>query len=195
MASARRMGPKDSDTRRLMLDSAEDILRDEGYAALTSRRVAERVGLKQRLVYYYFETMDDLVAESFRRLATREIARLGAALDSPQPLHELWSVSINTNDARLVSEFMALANRNPALRDEVIAFIQRSRELQVQAVSRAFTDRGFELPKLPPVAITLLATSVALACTREAALGVSMGHAEIDELVSWCLARAEPAPA
>ena len=48
-----------------MLDSAEDILREEGYGALTSRRVAERLGVKQRLVYYYFRTMDDLIAETF----------------------------------------------------------------------------------------------------------------------------------
>ena len=54
-----------------MLDGAEVILRDEGYGALTSRRVAECINVKQRLVYYYFKTMDDLIVETFRRLSLR----------------------------------------------------------------------------------------------------------------------------
>lgn len=58
-----------------MLDSTGDILREEGYGALTSRRVAERLGVKQRLVYCYFQSMDDLIAEIFRRLAARELQR------------------------------------------------------------------------------------------------------------------------
>src|SRR4051812_6128286 len=37
---ARRMGPEGSATWNLMLDGAEAILREEGYAELTSRRVA-----------------------------------------------------------------------------------------------------------------------------------------------------------
>jgi AcrR family transcriptional regulator len=50
--SDRRMGPPGSDNWHAMLDGAEAILRDEGHAALTSRAVAERIGVKQRLVYY-----------------------------------------------------------------------------------------------------------------------------------------------
>jgi hypothetical protein len=33
---------------------------DEGYAAVSSRRVAHRLGFNAALVYYYFENMDDL---------------------------------------------------------------------------------------------------------------------------------------
>ena len=44
------MGPVNSTTWSLVLDGAESILKEEGYAALTSRRVAERVGIKQQLV-------------------------------------------------------------------------------------------------------------------------------------------------
>ena len=46
-------------------------MRDEGYAAVTSRRVAEQAGLKPQLVHYYFRTMDDLFLEMFRRGADR----------------------------------------------------------------------------------------------------------------------------
>lgn len=193
MASTRRMGPPGSATWNLILDGAEAILRDEGYAALTSRRIAERIGIQQRLVYYYFLTMDDIMVEAFRRLAKRELERLDTALQSERPLHEVWGICIHTSDARLISEFMALANRSDGVRTEVIDYIERTRALQVEALTRAIGRGGAGgLASLPPVAITFMATSFALALNREAQLGISMGHREIEELIAGGLASLEP---
>ena len=69
MASARRIGAPDAKNRMVLLDAAEQLMIDEGYAAVTSRRVAEKAGLKPQLVHYYFRTMDDLFLEVFRRYA------------------------------------------------------------------------------------------------------------------------------
>ena len=77
--SDRRMGPPGSENWHAMLDGAEDILREEGHAALTSRRIADRIGVKQRLVYYYFRTMDDLIVEMFHRRSEMELTRLREA--------------------------------------------------------------------------------------------------------------------
>ena len=190
------MGPSGSATWHLMLDGAEAILREEGYAELTSRRIAERVGIKQQLVYYYFKTMDDLMVEAFRRLSKRELERFEQALRADRPLHEIWGIAINTNDARLISEFMALANRSEGVKAEVIAFIEHSRRLQVEALTKAIERRAAEAGKaatrLPPVAATFLATSVGLALTREAALGVTMGHAEIAAVIEQYISALEP---
>lgn len=194
--TVRRMGPSGSATWHLMLDGAEAILREEGYAELTSRRIAERVGIKQQLVYYYFKTMDDLMVEAFRRLSKRELERFDQAMQAARPLHEIWGIAINTNDARLISEFMALANRSDGVKAEVIAFIEHSRRLQVEALTRALARKaakaGKAAPALPPVAASFLATSVGLALTREAALGVSMGHAEIEAVIEQFLSALEP---
>src|ERR1700743_1817780 len=110
-ATSRRMGTPGSANWHAMLDGAESVLREEGYAALTSRRIAEVIGVKQRLVYYYFQTMDDLIVETFRRLSIRELERLRAAAASERPIRELWNICIHTSDAPLISEFTALANR------------------------------------------------------------------------------------
>ena len=135
--SDRRMGPPGSDTWHAMLDGAEAVLRDEGHAALTSRRIAERIGVRQRLVYYYFATMDDLVIAMFHRLSVRELERLRQTEASAQPLREIWDVCINTTDARLISQFMALAGRIEGLRKEVIHFIEQSRAIQIAALAAA----------------------------------------------------------
>ncbi|MBV8804223.1 MAG: TetR/AcrR family transcriptional regulator [Sinobacteraceae bacterium] len=190
-ASPRRMGPVGSDNWHAMLDGAEDILREEGYAALTSRRVAERIGVKQRLVYYYFKTMDDLIVETFRRLSVRELERLRNAASSARPLREIWYICVHAADARLISEFTALANRIPALRSEVIAFIEESRRIQVMALSAAPAGNNPQ-QSLPPLAAAIIATSVALSLIREAALGTTNGHAAVTDVIWRYIRELEP---
>lgn len=188
--TARRIAQPGSPTWHAMLDGAEAILRDEGYGALTSRRVAEQVGVKQRLVYYYFHTMDDLIVALFRRLSERELPRLAATVSSDRPLHEIWKFCVHTSDARLILEFMALANRVEALREEVITFIETSRRYQIEALSAAIERSGTKCP-LHPAALANIATSLALSITREAELGVHTGHAEAIAAVDAFLAAIE----
>ena len=70
MTATRRLGASDSDTRARLLDAAEQLMLREGYAAVSSRRVAAEAGIKPQLVHYYFRTMDDLFLETYRRRAT-----------------------------------------------------------------------------------------------------------------------------
>lgn len=174
-----------------MLDAAEATLLEEGYGALTSRRIAERVGVKQRLVYYYFQTMDELIVETFRRMSVRELERMRTTLETEKPLKELWDVCIHTTDSRVTSEFMALAYRNDSLRQEVIHFIEESRRIQAGAVNKALAETKLDLP-LDADGIALLATGVALAMTRESALGVTMGHQSLLGLIETFQKRLEP---
>jgi AcrR family transcriptional regulator len=186
------MGPAGSTNWHAMLDGAEDILREQGYGALTSRAVAERIGVKQRLVYYYFQTMEELTVATFRRLAERELERLRRARASARPLQEIWDICVHTSDARLISEFMALANRIGPLRDEVIAFIEDSREIQVSALREAL-QREPRASTLPAEALAIIATSVALALTREAQLGIRSGHPQMSQVIATFLSSAEAA--
>jgi AcrR family transcriptional regulator len=174
-----------------MLDGAEEILRDEGHAYLTSRRIAERIGVKQRLVYYYFRTMDDLIIETFRRLSERELKRLRIASDSEGPLREIWDVCIRTADARLIAEFMALGNRISGLRKEVIKFIEESRAIQVDAITAAL-ERSSQTSRISPPGLAILATSVALSLTREEQLGIRSAHKEVVAVIEEFLSRIEP---
>lgn len=173
----RRMGPVGSEIWHAMLDGAEDILREEGHAALTSRRIAERVGVKQRLVYYYFHTMDDLIVAMFRRSSERDLNGLAKVGESEMPLRQLWTNCFDSHDARLISEYMALANRLPELRVEVIRFIEESRAIQVRAISEAIARRPGG-SRIPAEAIAVMAVGIGLSLNREEQLGVRSGHAE-----------------
>jgi AcrR family transcriptional regulator len=181
------MGPPGSDTWHAMLDAAEDILREEGHAQLTSRRIAERIGVKQRLVYYYFRTMEALIVEMFRRSSGRDLQRLYAVSAAPKPLRQLWEICFHSHDARLISEYMALANRIPELRAEVIKFIEESRAVQIAAISAALT-RHPGLSRIGAPGLAVMATSIGLSLNREEQLGVRSGHAEIVDVLNAFLA-------
>ncbi len=79
MTSARRIGAPDAKNRGVLLDAAEKLLLAGGYAAVSSRRVAEAAGLKPQLVHYYFRTMEDLFLAVFRRMAEAGLSVLSTA--------------------------------------------------------------------------------------------------------------------
>lgn len=192
MASTRRMGSIDSEMGIAMMDAAEEILKEQGYAALTSRTIADYLGVKQRLLYYYFKTMDDLILECFKRLSVRELDRLNTAISSDRPLHEIWEICINTSDARLISEYMALANRNDGIRSEVIFFIEESRKMQVKVLKKLMAQAGIEKDFLSADVLALIGTSLALAINREASLGVKKGHSAAKKAIQDFFEKLEP---
>jgi len=183
MASARRIGAPDAKNRGVLLDAAEQMILEEGYAAVTSRRVAEKAGLKPQLVHYYFRTMEDLFLEVFRRRAEQGLRVLSTALTSPQPLWALWRFSTQPEATRLTMEFMGLANHRKALRAEIVYYGERFREEQNKAIAAALERYGVEAAQIPPVVWTFFATSVSQALVMERALGMTTGH---EETIAYC---------
>src|SRR5580700_5278602 len=91
--SARRIGAETSKTRLALLDATERVMLEDGYAAVTSRRVAAEAGLKPQLVHYYFRTMEDLFLALYRRRVDQGFERRAQALLSEQPLWSFWELS------------------------------------------------------------------------------------------------------
>lgn len=179
MASEGRAGAEHATTRTAILDATQQIMLDEGYAAVSSRRVAERAGVNSALVYYYFGTMDDLFVAAFRRGADRTFERQRRALSGEQPLWALWEAIHDISHTALTMEFVALANHRKAIRSELTESSRRFRAMHLDAASKileAHPDR----PDLPtPGAIILLMSSVSRFLLMEEAFDVSTGHAEM----------------
>ena len=193
MTSARRIGAPDAKNRGLLLDAAEQLMLEEGYAAVTSRRLAHKAGLKPQLVHYYFRTMEELFLEVFRRRAEEGLQVQAQALQSPQPLWALWRFGTDPAFTRISMEFMALANHRKEMRAEIAYYAERFREEQRQAVTSALQRYGVD-KNVPPVVWTVLMTSLSRFLVLEQALGMSGGHAETCELVESHLRRLEGEP-
>jgi len=194
MTSARRIGAPDAKNRGLLLDAAEQLMIEEGYAAVTSRRLASKAGLKPQLVHYYFRTMDELFLEVFRRRAEEGLHVQAQALQSPQPLWALWKFGTDPAFTRISMEFMALANHRKELRAEIAYYAERFRDEQRQAVTSALQRYGVSRQDMPPVVWTVLMTSLSRFLVLEQAVGISGGHAETLELVESYLRRLEGEP-
>lgn len=194
MKPARRMGPATSETRMAMLDATERVLRSEGYAAVSSRRIAEEAGLKQQLVYYYFHTMDELLLATFQRRTERAIARLKATLESEHPLRALWEMHSEMSVAGLSAEFMALANHHESIRAEVARYMEQARALEAEALARRLASApAMASTHLTPAALSLAISSLSQTLAREHETGITSGHEDIRAFIGWCLDRLDPA--
>jgi AcrR family transcriptional regulator len=194
MASPRRMGSPEAKNRAALLDAAEQIMLEEGYPAATSRRVAEKAGLKHQLVHYYFHGMDELFTASFRRSAERGLRVQAEALKSAQPLWALWRWHTSTVNAPLWTEYIAMANHRKGLRAEIAYYSKRFREEQRWIVDRALKAYGVDPDELPGLAAIVLLTSVSRVLVMEEALEVLDGHAEMVEVVERYLRQLEGDP-
>jgi len=191
VTTPRRLGASDSKTRSLLVDAAEQLMLREGYAAVTSRRVAAEAGVKPQLVHYYFRSMDDLFLEVYRRRAETGIERFVRAMEVHRSLRTLWRFGSELGGATLNIEFVALANHRKAIRDEIARYAQRFRELQLDAIAAILSDHGVPADTCPPVVVLLAMTGVTQVMALEAALGVTAGHVEMTEFVNAWLDEAE----
>lgn len=181
--------------RERLLEATARIMREEGYAAATSRRVAAEAGVKQALVYYYFPTMDDLFIEVLRTGSEASLARIRALLTDDDPLRALWEINSDPRLSILNTEFMALANHRKAIGAELKAYAERVRDIETAAVTLVLRANGVNLDRYPPVAVSMLIAQAARSLSNEAAVGVTAGHAELRALVQQQLTALRlPAP-
>ena len=192
-APSRRLGAPDSKSRLRLVDAAERVLLEEGYAAVTSRRVAARAGLKPQLVHYYFRTMDDLFLEVFRRRADENLVRFERAIADDGSLRSLWELNADPRGAAFSIEFVALANHRKSIRDEIARYAERFRVVQLDAVRRALSSAGVGPDQLPPVVGLLLMTGLSQVLALEERLGVTAGHRATTQFVERALRELETA--
>lgn len=188
-APTRRMGAPDSATSNLLLDATERVMRNEGYAAATSRRIAEEAGVKQQLVYYYFTSMDELLLAAFKRRTSGALERIEEEIASDRPIQAIWHSWNTTVDAKLVFEFFALANHHDGIRQEVNRFMTIARRVHADAIARQLDEGGLDAGPLSPKALAFFLFSTALLLGREAAMGMDEGHDDVRAVVDWGLSR------
>lgn len=194
MTSARRIGTEGSATRAALLDAALDLMVEEGYAAVTSRRVAARAGLKPQLVHYYFRTMDDLFLALVRRGGARNLERQARALASAQPLRALWELSSDPSDSTLIVELYALANHRKPVRAELAAYAEQFRRMQADALPGILDRYGIDVGAFPPAAAPVVLTGLTRIIGLEESLGITTGHDELRGVVERWLAVHEGDP-
>jgi len=189
--SERRIGAENSKTRQALLEAAEQVMREEGYAAVSSRRIAERAGLKPQLVHYYFRTMDELFLALLHRLTDAYLIQFARTLASDKPLRGLWDISSSLGTAALTTEFLALANHRKEIGAEIIRLNRRMRTMQAEVFRKVLQSAGVDLEEFPPEALAVVLESVARGIALESSLGITRSHASMRALVERYLSKFE----
>ena len=180
---ARRGNVGDPTTRTALLDGAQHLMLTEGYAAATTRRVAEQAGVNSALVSYYFGSLDGMFIALFQRGAERSFARLKEALGSTQPLWGFWDLIHDRAGSARTMEFIALANHRKAIRDEIADYSRRFRAAQLEALTGVLEGYGLDPDEWPASVVVLVLSSLSRFMLMEEAFGVDVGHAEAEARV------------
>jgi AcrR family transcriptional regulator len=185
------MGTETSETRARLLDITEKVMIEDGYAAVSSRRIAKEAGVTPALIHYYFATLDDLFLEVLRRRAKQQRERQERLLSSPQPLRALWAFSRDQAGTGLLMELMALANHRKIIREELAESAEQFRKAQLEALTGRWEQYGLDLDEVPPEALLTLMAALSRTVVMEESLGMSTGLAATDDLVERFLERWE----
>lgn len=178
----RRIGAESSETRALIIAATELVIREEGYSAASTRRVALRAGLKPSLVHYYFPTTDDLLLAVFERGAAKSDEMIAAAIASSDPVRALWRFFSDDSRTALSVEYLALAIRRPAIRAKIATHSEAMRKQQVELFERLLGARLAGPDGCPPAGLSVILAGIGRALFMESALGVSTGH---NEATAW----------
>jgi AcrR family transcriptional regulator len=193
MATSKRLGTQKSATRAALVDAAERLILEEGYAGLTTRRLADASGIKFQLIYYYFNTLEDLLLEVVERDSERQLERMQRALDSDQPVRAVWGYNRNPEHSTgVIGELAVLAREHQRVRAAIAANAERLREMEVEVLTRHLHDRGIEL-SISPLDLAMLLVSAARTLRMEDGYGMTLGHADLEALVEGWLERIESA--
>ena len=139
--------------RDAVLAAAGELLAESGHAGCSVAAVAARAGIASGTVYTHFANKDELIAEVFRRVVSREVEAVRVAAGREQTAADRASAVIETFAGRALKQprraYALLAEPvAPAVDALRLEFREAFRDVIADAVSRGV--RAGELPAQNP---------------------------------------------
>lgn len=184
-------------TRRLILDTTEKLMVEEGYAAVSSRRIAQELGLNAATVHYYYPSTDDVFIALHRRMTERQLGEIEKVFEADEPLQAFWTFQSSAGQTALGVEFLGLANHRKAIRDTLAASTERARDDQAKMLAEAFGGFAWMRSGLSPEALVAILVGLGRLLANEERVGITRAHEEVRSFVKSALQRltAEGGPA
>jgi AcrR family transcriptional regulator len=182
-----------------LLDAAEHLLVEQGYGAITTRRLAEEAGVNHGLVHYYFGSMEEVVVQVLERFTARLIERQRAMYSSDRSFLEKWRSAwafqeedLSSGYSKIWLELQAFAWNRPALRARVQQVNAEWRAVLTEAFAPALRELGFDALSLEAVVSAVMTMGQGYALERLS--GIDTGHtALLAEIDAWMTSRSRAA--
>jgi TetR/AcrR family transcriptional regulator len=173
-----------------LMDAAERLLFEVGYAGVTTRRVAEAAGVKHGLVHYYFGSMEELLTQTLERLAERLAAPLEEHYANPdltfpekwRIVAQNWIAQPTSPFPKILLELSAMSWNLPQLRQRVSDVYARFRSIFERYFGEAKREYGLDESQFPIKVVAAAAGTFQLGIIVEGLSGVHEGH---QELLTW----------
>src|ERR1700722_17981723 len=177
-----------------LLDAAEDLLYEVGYAGVTTRAVAEAAGVNHGLVHYYFGSMEELLTETLERFVEQLALALEALYADPNLTFaekwrlgsQFWVDEPTSRFPKILLELLAMGWNMPALRTRLTEVHARFRGIFELHFGRAMRDYQLDESQFPLKVIVAAVTSYQLGLIVEGLSDVDEGHRELfDWIQRW----------
>ena len=173
-----------------MMDAAEDLLYEVGYAGVTTRAVADAAGVNRGLVHYYFGSMEELLTQTLERFVDQLASALEALYEEPNLTFaekwrlgsQFWAEEPTSRFPKILLELLAMGWNMPGLRPRLTEVHARFRAIFERHFGQAIRDYGLDEAQFPLKVVVAAVTSYQLGLIVEGLSGVEEGHAE---LVDW----------
>jgi AcrR family transcriptional regulator len=177
-----------AEKRARILDAAERVMLQDGYAAVTSRRIEAEAGIK---LHYHFGSLDDLFVAVFRRRAERSVDRLREALGSDEPLRAWWALASDPRGTALLVELTAAAHHRAMLQAEVAEFAGDVRRVEMETLAAILDAYGVDQSTFPPALVAAAVQGLALVVVQDEVRGFDTAHDEARAAMAHVIDRLE----
>jgi len=191
------ISPSRAQTEQAFLDAAERLLIREGYATITTRKLAAEANANHGLVHYYFGSMEELLLRVLERFTDRILTRQRAMYADPAvPFIEKWRKAMGYIDDDLAAgypkiwyELMAMAWNRPDFRDRLQHVHEQWDAVLTDAVTTAMREYGVDRKRFPAAAVAVLVRTFNEGLLLERLIGYDNGHQALLKMVDDLLRR------
>jgi DNA-binding transcriptional regulator YbjK len=147
--SAIKGGKSSTAKRDHLVDAAFRALREEGFAGASARAIAACGGFNSALIFYYFDSVNDLLVEALSRSSRAQLEKYEDALASVTTLPDLVaSVKSRIHDdmesghVKVVAELIGASSSDDQLRAAVFEQVKPWMEFTERTVERILASSG-----------------------------------------------------
>lgn len=138
-----------ADTRDRIIEGAREVLLADGYAGLSTRRVADRAGVPLSQIHYHFGGRQGLVLALLANENERRVTRQGRMYAEDAPLHERYDQAcefleddLASGYVRLLQEMVAAGWSDPQVSEQVTALLGGWFDLLATVVEESRKELG-----------------------------------------------------
>ncbi len=130
-----------ADTRAALIAAAIATLRESGFAAASARRIAQRAGCNQALIFYHFGSVPDLLVAALEDISARRMAayqgllgRAGTVAELVDSAREVVMTDLDEGHVTVLAEMISGAHSVPGLGERITACLAPWRSFAEEAV-------------------------------------------------------------